>query len=179
MAHFIKKVIYNGELKTKRMNASEKLKKIIEVILEKQPVKQATAKLVDGTEIQFEVLEVNHPINVVTSEGVIPLNSGTYELEDGTKIEVVDGVIKSIEKPQNQAQVSQANDAIKSFEERINALEGKLSKLEEAMLKVAQAADEKIEKVEQRINEMPAAKKTQAEKEQVNKVRKSIYDYIN
>jgi exonuclease VII small subunit len=160
------------------MNASEKLKKIIEVILEKQPVKQASAKLIDGTEIQFEILEVNQPINVVTSEGVMSLNSGTYELEDGTKIEVVDGVIKSIEKPQAQAQVSQADEVLKSFEEKLNALEGKLAKFEEAMLKVAQAADEKIEKVEQRINELPAAKKTQAEKEQVKQGKKSIYDYI-
>jgi len=57
------------------------------------------AKLVDGTQIKVEgdSLMEGAKVVVVTEEGELPAPDGVHELEDGTKVETVEGVIARIE----------------------------------------------------------------------------------
>lgn len=57
------------------------------------------AKLKDGTvvKVEGETLAEGAKVVVVTEEGEIPAPNGVHELEDGSKVETVDGVVKSIE----------------------------------------------------------------------------------
>jgi hypothetical protein len=57
------------------------------------------AKLKDGTvvKVEGESLAEGAKVVVVTEEGEIPAPNGVHELEDGSKVETVDGVVKSIE----------------------------------------------------------------------------------
>ena len=56
------------------------------------------AKLKDGTvvKVEGESLAEGAKVVVVTEEGEIPAPNGVHELEDGSKIETVDGLVKSI-----------------------------------------------------------------------------------
>lgn len=74
----------------------DKIKKL-KVLLGMVKAEFATAKLVDGSEISFDALEINR--EVYDADGN-PLKEGTYKLEDGRIITVdANGVIKSIENP--------------------------------------------------------------------------------
>jgi hypothetical protein len=57
------------------------------------------AKLKDGTIVKVEgdSLAEGAKVVVVTEEGEIPAPNGVHELEDGSKVETVDGVVKSIQ----------------------------------------------------------------------------------
>lgn len=172
------------------MNANQKLKQIIEVILGKQPVAQATATLVDGTVIEFEVLEVGAQVFVVTEEGAIPAPDGIHEVEGGLKVETKDGIITSIVEPETEevveeqvaqeeaTEVAQVN--VEEVAAKLAELEAKVAALEAAIMQVAEITDAEFAKVEQSINEKPATTPTKVEVEQSKgKIRKSIYDFIN
>lgn len=62
-------------------------------------LKSEFVKLVDGTEIRVEGDELveGAAVYVVTEEGDVPAPDGIHELEDGTKVETVEGLIKSVE----------------------------------------------------------------------------------
>lgn len=61
-----------------------------------------TAKLVDGTEVKVDgELEVGKSVLVVTPEGDVPAPDTEHELEDGTIVVTVDGVITEI-KPKEE-----------------------------------------------------------------------------
>ena len=62
-------------------------------------LKSDFAKLVDGTEIKVDGDELKEgaAVMVVTEEGDVPAPDGIHELEDGTKVETAEGLIKSIE----------------------------------------------------------------------------------
>ena len=53
-------------------------------------------KLKDGTMITYDELEVGYPIMVVTDQGTNPAPDGTHELENGTKVTTVNGLITEI-----------------------------------------------------------------------------------
>lgn len=79
----------------------DRIKKI-KVLLGMVKQEFATAKLIDGSEISFDSLEINR--EVYDAEGN-PLAEGEYTLEDGTRIEVdVNGVIKEIEKADGETE---------------------------------------------------------------------------
>ena len=79
----------------------DRIKKI-KVLLGMVKQEFATAKLIDGSEISFDSLEINR--EVYDAEGN-PLAEGEYTLEDGTKITVdVNGVIKEIEKADGETE---------------------------------------------------------------------------
>lgn len=172
------------------MNANQKLKQIIEVILGKQPVAQATATLVDGTVIEFEVLEAGAQVFVQTEDGAIPAPDGIHEVEGGLKVETKDGLITSIVEPETEeaveeqvaqeeaTEVAQVN--VEEVAAKLAELEAKVAALEAAIMQVAEITDAEFAKVEQSINEKPATTKTKIEVEQSKgKIRKSIYDFIN
>ena len=59
------------------------------------------AKLMDGvTIIQYDAPELAQgvPVNVVTEEGILPMPDGEYELEDGSKLVVMGGLVAEYEK---------------------------------------------------------------------------------
>jgi len=64
------------------------------------------AKLVDGTQIKVEgdSLMEGAKVVVVTEEGELPAPDGVHELEDGTKVETVEGVIARIEEKVAEAE---------------------------------------------------------------------------
>lgn len=79
----------------------DRIKKI-KVLLGMVKQEFATAKLIDGSEISFDALEINR--EVYDAEGN-SLAEGEYTLEDGTRIEVdVNGVIKEIEKADGETE---------------------------------------------------------------------------
>ena len=73
------------------------------------------AKLIDGTEIKVEgeSLVQGAKVLVKTAEGEIPAPDGTHELEDGTKVRTVGGVIEQIDEvaePMNPSEGDTANN---------------------------------------------------------------------
>lgn len=55
-------------------------------------------KTVDGTELKVEEkMEVGTPIYVITPEGELPAQDGEFELENGMKVKVLEGLIDAIE----------------------------------------------------------------------------------
>lgn len=79
----------------------DRIKKI-KVLLGMVKEQFETAKLADGSEVSFDLLEINR--EVYDSEGN-PLAEGEYTLEDGTKITVdVNGVIKEIVKADGETE---------------------------------------------------------------------------
>ena len=54
------------------------------------------AILTDGTIVKYEILEVGQALTVVTSEGEMPAPDAVHEIENGTLVTTVDGVITEI-----------------------------------------------------------------------------------
>ena len=62
------------------------------------------AKLIDGTIIRYESLEVGMPLLVIDEAGnELPAPDGEHELEDGTKVTVEGGIIIEIESKEEEA----------------------------------------------------------------------------
>lgn len=61
------------------------------------------AKLIDGTIIRYESLEVGMPLMVIDEAGnELPAPDGEHELEDGTKVKVEGGIIIEIESKEEE-----------------------------------------------------------------------------
>lgn len=61
------------------------------------------AKLMDGTIIRYESLEVGMPLMVIDEAGnELPAPDGEHELEDGTKVKVEGGIIIEIESKEEE-----------------------------------------------------------------------------
>ena len=96
-------------------------------------LKSDFAKLVDGTEIKVDGDELKEgaAVMIVTEEGDVPAPDGIHELEDGTKVETAEGLIKSIE--------------IKSEEESLEDVEESPEDVEEVEMEDEIIEEEKIE----------------------------------
>lgn len=108
------------------------------------------AKLVDGTVVKVEgdSLVEGAAVKVVSDQGEIPAPDGVHELEDGTKVEVKDGIVVSVkapeaplenpdeeEKPEGGKEVEiEVMDMIKEFikkmSDKMSAMEAQLSKVQ-------------------------------------------------
>jgi len=92
-------------------------------------------KLIDGTIVSIDTLEVGALVSVKLEDGTeVPLEDGKYELEDGTKFTLVHGTIDSLELPEVVEEPVKASEedvlaAIASIMERITALESKIDTL--------------------------------------------------
>jgi len=64
--------------------------------VKKEEKMMGEGKLKDGTMITYDELEVGYPIMVVTDQGTNPAPDGTHELENGTKVTTVNGLITEI-----------------------------------------------------------------------------------
>lgn len=83
----------------------EKVNKLIATLFEdEKPVVQlAQYTLEDGTVIEYEALEVGKAVFAVTPEGNSPLADGSYMI-DGKDVDVVGGLIESVEEKEKPAE---------------------------------------------------------------------------
>lgn len=121
------------------------------------------AKLIDGTKVKVEgeTLAEGAKVMVITEEypdGVLAPN-GTHELEDGTKVSTVDGVISSIEEKVEAGEmpgveIPEDGEEVKdAIEEEAGPIDGEiLDMLKEFMIKFGN----KMKQMENQMNEMNA-----------------------
>ena len=91
------------------MNLNEAIEKLSGLVskFNAEPTSEQTfidAKLVDGTIIRYESLEVGMPLMVIDEAGnELPAPDGEHELEDGTKVKVESGIIIEVESKEEEA----------------------------------------------------------------------------
>lgn len=119
------------------MTRKEAFEKIQKLLFGEQ--KMAEAKLADGTIIQWEgELVEGVAINVIAEDGnTTPAPDATHELEDGTKITTVGGLVTSIEKPEMETEVEvedkkekMASEFEAAFANHVEAFAGIVSRVE-------------------------------------------------
>lgn len=124
--------------KVDNFNVEVKDGKIVSV----EEVKFAEAKLADGTVLMIsgDEIAVGAEVVVSTEEGQIPAPDGEYELEDGSVLIVIDGLVSELRPAQAPAEPVEAEEQemsdieglyallegfINNVGERLSALEGK------------------------------------------------------
>jgi antitoxin component HigA of HigAB toxin-antitoxin module len=91
------------------MNLNEAIEKLSGLVskFNAEPTTEQTfidAKLVDGTIIRYEKLEVGQPLFVIDEAGnELKAPTDTHTLEDGTKVRVEEGIIVEIETKEEEA----------------------------------------------------------------------------
>jgi preprotein translocase subunit YajC len=94
-----------------------------------------SAKLADGTEIMWdgEIAE-GTAIMVVAEDGnQMPAPDAVHELEDGTKVTTVGGLVTAIEAKKEEVEVEMADDSMAKMEERMASCETKMAEMEVKM----------------------------------------------
>lgn len=129
-----------------------------------------SAKLADGTEVMWDGdLTEGAAIMVVTDGNQMPAPDAVHELEDGTKITTVGGLVTAIDgKEKEEVEVEMADDTMSKMEERMAACESKMSEMEtkmsemfgkftaidETILNTTKSANEKFEAIKVIIDEI-------------------------
>jgi hypothetical protein len=91
------------------MNLNEAIEKLSGLVskFNAEPTTEQTfidAKLVDGTIIRYESLEVGMPLLVIDEAGnELPAPDGEHELEDGTKVTIESGIITEVASKEEEA----------------------------------------------------------------------------
>jgi hypothetical protein len=89
----IKSLLFSDEV------ATEQSQEVVEVEF-------AEGVLADGSIVKFDKLEAGGLITLVTPDGEVPAPVGEHELEDGTKIVIVEqGVIAEVEMPEAEVEI--------------------------------------------------------------------------
>jgi hypothetical protein len=106
-----------------------------------------SAKLADGTEVMWDGdLTEGLAIMVVTDGNQMPAPDTVHELEDGTKITTVGGLVTAIEgKEKEEVEVEMADDTMSKMEERMAACESKMSEMETKMSEMFKNYESKFE----------------------------------
>lgn len=128
------------------------------------------AKLVDGTvvKVEGENLMEGAKVVVVTEQGEIPAPDGVHELEDGTKVQTVEGVITKIEekKPEVEVEVEMGDmlpvEDMPQVEDDGNEMIDLMKKLMEKMSEKMASMEQKMSSLEENFNAFkkePAGKK--------------------
>lgn len=150
------------------MNAKDTLKQV-RVLLgfdEETKVEFATATLTDGTIISWEGdLAIGTSIMVQTADGDISAPDATHEVEDGTLVTTVGGVVTEIVSPETEipeieieveaeefATISRFNEVVETLENKIADLNKAIESLvaerishKEAMSKVVDLCEKMID----------------------------------
>jgi uncharacterized coiled-coil protein SlyX len=95
-------------------------------------VEMASAVLTDGTVIKWEgELAVGTAIVVETADGDIPAPDATHEVEGGTLVTTVGGIVTEIVEPTEEVEVEAAKEfaTIEKFNEVVSNLESKIALL--------------------------------------------------
>lgn len=162
------------------MNKQEALNEIkskIKALFSAEPEVQVEVKLYscetkDGTklEVDGDVMTIESPIFRIDENGNrLPLEDGEYELTDGNKIEVMNGMVKEmsvieeeqtdeaiVENPVETGDYKKKNEAEMS-DDRITALESKVNELVDMLGLLTTASTELSSKLTELSNQ-PAAK---------------------
>lgn len=139
------------------MTATEKLKQIKEMLFGKQQ-EFGEATLADGTVIKWEgELAVGVAVMAITADGEVPAPDGEHQLEDGTKVKTVGGLVTEIEAPQAEDFAAK----MKPYEDRIASMETALKDF----LEIATQSNEAFEAVKKENVELT---KKLSETEKVN-----------
>lgn len=179
--------------KLTRKEAFEKIKSLLNF---EAKVKMENAKLADGTIIQWDgELSEGVALSIVDESGnVTPAPDATHELEDGTKITTVSGMITAIEGPSVEKEVEPKEEMASEFAaefanhleafnalvERLNSVETKLAEYEskfsainETVKNTEATTSDKFAKVlelVEKISEEPAAPSAKPENVTFKKV---------
>jgi hypothetical protein len=122
-------------------------------------------KLKDGTMVTYDELEVGYPLMVVTEQGTNPAPDGTHEMEDGTKVSTVNGLITEIipvapALPEAPAPVEQGTmpqeDMGKKLKELMDAINAKMSAIENEISKQQETNKQMFELIE-KIGDLPTS----------------------
>ena len=121
-------------------------------------------KLKDGTMITYDELEVGYPIMVVTDQGTNPAPDGTHELENGTKVTTVNGLITEIVPVAVEAAVEEEvvvstddttqEDMGKKLKELMDAINAKMSAIEKEISNQQETNKQMFELIE-KIGDLP------------------------
>jgi septal ring factor EnvC (AmiA/AmiB activator) len=129
------------------------------------------AKLADGTIIQWEgEIAEGTAINVVSEDGnITPAPDGTHQLEDGTMVTTVGGLVTDIEsKEEEEVEVEtkeqMASDFEKTFAEEFGKMKDKIAALEAEMADCKEKMSAYGEKFEAIGSEVKDAEKSIADK---------------
>ena len=150
------------------MNAKETLKQVRTLLgfEEEKSIAFETAMLKDGTIVKWEgELSVGTAILVETAEGDIPAPDATHEIEDGTLVTTLDGIVTEIVKPEMEtpeveisveaeefATVSHFNEVVESLESKIAQLTASIESLVSERVSHKQAMSKVVELVEKMID---------------------------
>ena len=131
-----------------------------------------SAKLKDGTEIMWDGdLSEGSAIMVVTDGNQMPAPDATHELEDGTKITTVGGLVTAIEgaKTETEVEIEMAapidmtkleermaacEEKMKSMEVKMSEMFGKFTAIDETIANTTKSANEKFEAIKVIIDEI-------------------------
>lgn len=155
------------------MNAKETLKEIRTMLgFSDEPVavEMATATLTDGTIIEWEgELAVGTAVFVQTAEGNIPAPDATHEVEGGTLITTVGGLVTEIVEPAESempttemeefATMSAFNEVVAKMESAIAELTAKVESLSASNITHKEAMSKAIDLIE-KVADLPAEEPT-------------------
>ena len=158
------------------MNAKETLKQVRTLLgfEEEKSISFDTAMLKDGTIVKWEgELSVGTIVMVETAEGDIPAPNATHELEDGTLVTTLDGIVTEIVKPEIEvpeieievvaneefATVSHFNEVVESLESKISALTASIESLVAERISHKEAMSKVVELVE-KVLDLPSDEPT-------------------
>lgn len=137
-----------------------------EVVLTETPITEVVTEITmaadtlsDGTKITYDKLEVG---GIITLEDGTPLVTGEYELVDGSKVYVTDGVIDIVE-PADMPEVEGIDPntpiSIEELAKKVKCLEDDLLSLAEVITQMAnntQMSEETITKLSKQVEEISA-----------------------
>lgn len=189
----------NNKIYFTMMNAKETLKQVRTLLgfEEEKSISFETAMLKDGTIVKWEgELSVGTIVMVETAEGDIPAPNATHELEDGTLVTTLDGVVTEIVKPEMEAPeveisveakeefatVSHFNEVVESLESKIAQLTASIESLvaervshKEAMSKVVELVEKVIDLPSDEPTKKPhAPSKTESQFENLKKFANAL-----
>jgi hypothetical protein len=141
------------------------------------------AKLADGTQIKVEgdSLVEGAKVVVVTEQGEVPAPDGVHELEDGSKVQTIDGIIAMIQAAdaedesgvEGEGMSEDAGDPIEV--EMMDMLKDFVKKMSDKMASMEQKMSE-VENQFKSFKSEPAAKKIADGKTEFNKINSDAND---
>lgn len=159
-----------------------------------QPTKEekmmGEGKLKDGTMVTYDELEVGYPLMVVTEQGTNPAPDGTHEMEDGTKVSTVNGLITEIipalpvapaETEAGMYPKKDEEDMGKKLKELMDAINAKMSAIETEISKQQETNKQMFELIE-KIGDLPTSepkKENQAFTTAIDKKQQKIDSILN
>lgn len=144
------------------MNTKEKIQKITKILFgteeQEQEVTFVDVKTDDGKILRLDDIAVDQVVQEVSEDGLVEVEDGTYVLEGGASIVVVDGVITEViegeEEEATEEEVIEEEMAVEEVVEESN---------EDAILKALENVAERIGAIESKFTEQDKEVKAKLE----------------